>query len=87
MKTLFKNIEALGTFDRNQTEWTQAAILVEDDTIAAIGSDPALEHVQADEVIDCSGLVIIPGLSPIITYTRAFSGMSKASRTPSFSIG
>ena len=61
MKRLFKNIEALGTFDRHQTEWTQAAILVEDDTIAAIGSDPALEHVQADEVIDCSGLVIIPG--------------------------
>jgi len=61
MKKLFKNIEVLGTFDRHQTEWTQAAILVEDNTIAAIGTDLPLDSLQADEVIDCSGMIVIPG--------------------------
>ena len=51
MKTLFKNIEALGTFDRNQTEWTPPPILVEDNTTPAIASDPALQHVQPAAVL------------------------------------
>jgi cytosine/adenosine deaminase-related metal-dependent hydrolase len=60
-KKLFKNIEVLGTFDRNHTELTQASLLVEDQKISALGTDFHVNESEMDEIIDCTGKVVIPG--------------------------
>lgn len=59
--TLLCNIDALATMDDSGTELTDAAVLIEDGWIEAVG--PASElGSDADEVVDLRGHVVLPGL-------------------------
>jgi len=58
---LLQNAHAIATFDAEQRELRDASILLRDNVIEAIG--PAGETSQsADATIDCSRLVLLPGL-------------------------
>lgn len=58
---LLKNAHAIATFDDEQRELRDASILLRDNVIEAIG--PAGEiAASADTTIDCSRLVLLPGL-------------------------
>lgn len=57
MKTLLKNGRIL---DPSQGLDTVGSLLIEDDQIEAFGPD--LRQVEADEIYDCSGMWICPGL-------------------------
>ncbi|HET9392599.1 MAG TPA: 8-oxoguanine deaminase [Candidatus Rubrimentiphilum sp.] len=58
---LLKNAHAIATFDAGQHELRDASILLRDNVIEAIG--PAGEvAASADATIDCSRLVLLPGL-------------------------
>lgn len=58
--TLLQNISHLVTFDDRDRELRDVDLLVQDRRIAAIGS--GLDVPRGAEVIDCSGLLVLPGL-------------------------
>lgn len=59
---LVKNIAHLATFDDNGRELADGAILVRDNLIAAVGTTGEFAHVEADEVLDLAGHVVMPGM-------------------------
>lgn len=61
MRRLFKNIEVLATFDQNRTELTHANLIVENNKIVEITSANATKSLEIDEVVDCSGKIVLPG--------------------------
>jgi 8-oxoguanine deaminase len=73
--TLFKNALAVATMDGQRREFHDASILVENNRIKAVG--PAAELPQtADEVIDATGHVIIPGL--VNTHHHMYQSLTRA---------
>lgn len=59
MKTLLKNALVV-TMNANEEVYSEGSILVGDDKISKIGHFELKEDV--DEVIDCKGKIIMPGL-------------------------
>ena len=59
MKTLLKNALVV-TMNANEEVYSEGSVLVEDDKISKIGHFELKEDV--DEVIDCKGKIIMPGL-------------------------
>jgi len=74
MKTLLiKNAFAIATFDEKNTRLSNADIFVEGAQIKEIGTN--LAH-QAENVIDASGMVVIPGL--INTHHHFYQTLTRA---------
>ena len=59
---LVKNIELLATFDDGRREIKDGAIFVRDNVIEAVGSSAEMSATQADETLDLSGHVVMPGM-------------------------
>ncbi|AJP57457.1 8-oxoguanine deaminase [Pandoraea vervacti] len=76
MKTLLvKNAEVLVTMDTNRREITRGGLYVEDNRIVAVGSGDSLP-CTADEVLDLTGHVVIPGL--INTHHHMYQSLTRA---------
>lgn len=60
-RTLIKNADWIITMDEKRTRYQNGYILIEDNVIRDLGSGVPAD-VTADEVIDASGKVIIPGM-------------------------
>lgn len=60
MKKLLKNIDLLATFG-SRGEITGGAVLIEDNVIIKVGKTEEMEDIGADEVVDLSGRVVLPG--------------------------
>ncbi len=61
MRTLIKNV-AIATCDENDTLLERASILVEDETIAAIGTDLEVDATRLDRIVNLAGRhVAVPG--------------------------
>ena len=60
--TLFKNALVL-TMDKDLNQYNPGAVAVRGDQIVAVGAeDEILNDYQADNVIDCAGKILMPGL-------------------------
>lgn len=59
---LAKNINTLLTMDDQEREISDGAIFVRDGVIEAVGTLDEMPSLKADEVLDLSGHVVIPGL-------------------------
>ena len=72
---LFKNALAVAAMDESRREIKNASVLVEGNRIKAVGSVAELPKT-ADEVIDATGHVIIPGL--INTHHHMYQTLTRA---------
>lgn len=72
---LLRNAHAIATFDAELRELRDASILVRDNTIEAIGPAAKLE-TEAAATIDCSRLVLLPGL--INTHHHFYQMLTRA---------
>ena len=72
---LFKNALALATLDEQRREFRDASILIENNRITAVGRAVDLPQT-ADEIIDATGHVIIPGL--INTHHHMYQSLTRA---------
>ncbi|MAU09312.1 MAG: 8-oxoguanine deaminase [Anaerolineaceae bacterium] len=72
---LLKNIHTLATMDDDFTEWQNAAIFIRDNVIEAIGSLASMPEETADEVVDLSQHVVIPGL--VNTHHHMFQSLTR----------
>lgn len=61
MSTLLQHAERVVTMDDRRREISDGAVLIDGNTITAVGRSDELPQT-ADEVIDCRGLVLLPGL-------------------------
>ena len=59
---LIRNIAHLATFDDQDREIVDGAIFVRDNVIEKIGTGADLDGLIADEVIDLSGHIVMPGM-------------------------
>jgi len=59
---LVKNIDLLATFDDGRREIKDGAIFVRDNVIEAVGASAEIGARQADETLDLSGHVVMPGM-------------------------
>jgi cytosine/adenosine deaminase-related metal-dependent hydrolase len=59
---LVKNIELLATFDDQRREVKDGAIYVRDNVVEAVATSTELESMRADEVLDLSGHIVMPGM-------------------------
>ena len=71
---LIKNADHIATMDDDRRELTQASIFIRDGVIEAIGNAADLP-VEANDVIDMSGHVIIPGM--INTHHHLFQNLTR----------
>ena len=65
MKTLIENGWIL-TMDEQFHEYKGGQVLIEDDEIAYVGE--AKDHGEVDEIIDASGMLVLPGM--VNTHTH-----------------
>ncbi|VVD73780.1 8-oxoguanine deaminase [Pandoraea capi] len=76
MKTLLvKNAEVLVTMDAGRREIARGGLYVEDNRIVAVGTSDTLPST-ADEVLDLSGYVVIPGL--VNTHHHMYQSLTRA---------
>ena len=60
--TLFINAIVL-TMDRNLNQYDPGAVAVKGDSIVAVGKEAEIKNeYSANEIIDCKGRVLMPGL-------------------------
>ncbi len=59
---LVKNIHTLVTMDMQRRELHDAAIFVRDGIIESVGTSTELSTLIADETLDCSRYIVLPGL-------------------------
>ncbi|MBU1362088.1 MAG: 8-oxoguanine deaminase [Gammaproteobacteria bacterium] len=74
---LIRNAECVSTFDDARRELRQASILVRDHVIEAIGPADELQ-LEADEVIDARGHLVMPGL--VNTHHHMYQSLTRAIR-------
>ncbi|AHN73898.2 hydroxydechloroatrazine ethylaminohydrolase [Pandoraea pnomenusa] len=76
MKTLLvKNADVLVTMDAGRREIARGGLYVEDNRIVAVGTSDALP-ASADEVLDLTGHVVIPGL--VNTHHHMYQSLTRA---------
>jgi len=75
---LIQHLDTVATFDESDRTWRNAAILIRDGRVAWVGPQSELPgHFQdANEVIDGTGLVAIPGL--VNTHHHMFQSLTRA---------
>ncbi|HPE69352.1 MAG TPA: 8-oxoguanine deaminase [Thermotogota bacterium] len=75
MRKILKNIAYLATFDGKGSEWTDAFVVVEGNRIEALGSGeiPSNWLDSSPQIIDCSGMLVIPGL--VNTHHHLFQSL------------
>ena len=61
MRILFKDVDVIVTFDQKGRELINAWLLVDGTRISSLGSEEPPVN-QVDEVIDCRGKIMIPGM-------------------------
>jgi len=71
---LLKNIDTLVTMDADRRELSGASVFCRDGVIEAVGQSHDLPHT-ADEVIDLSGHIVIPGM--INTHHHLFQNLTR----------
>lgn len=72
---LAKNIHTLVTMDEARRELTNGAIFVRDGVIQAVGSLDQMPSQMADEVLDCSKYIVLPGL--INTHHHMYQSLTR----------
>jgi cytosine/adenosine deaminase-related metal-dependent hydrolase len=72
---LLKNIEVLVTMDAQRRELHKTNLLIKDGFIQAIGSSPEVPET-ADEVLDLSGHIVLPGL--VNTHHHFYQTLTRA---------
>lgn len=72
---LLKNIHTLATMDDGFTELKDAAIFIRDNVIEAVGALADMPEQTADEVVDLSRHVVIPGL--VNTHHHMFQSLTR----------
>jgi 8-oxoguanine deaminase len=72
---LIKNIHTLVTMDADRRELTHAALFIRDQVIERVGSPSDLPQT-ADEVLDLTGFVVLPGL--VNTHHHFFQTLTRA---------
>ena len=72
---LLKNIHTLATMDDDFTELKDAAIFIRDNVIEAVGVLADMPEQTADEVVDLSRHVVIPGL--VNTHHHMFQSLTR----------
>ncbi|MCA9890243.1 MAG: 8-oxoguanine deaminase [Anaerolineae bacterium] len=72
---LLKNIHTLATMDDDFTEMKDAAIFIRDNVIEAVGVLADMPEQTADEVVDLSRHVVIPGL--VNTHHHMFQSLTR----------
>lgn len=72
---LLKNIHTLATMDRNRRELSNASIYIRDHVIEAVGLLGEMPSTAADEVIDLSNHVVLPGL--INTHHHMYQSLTR----------
>ncbi|VVD59229.1 8-oxoguanine deaminase [Pandoraea aquatica] len=76
MKTLLvKNAEVLVTMDAGRREIARGGLYIEDNRIVAVGTSDTLP-ASADEVLDLTGHVVIPGL--VNTHHHMYQSLTRA---------
>ncbi|VVE65739.1 8-oxoguanine deaminase [Pandoraea anapnoica] len=76
MKTLLvKNAEVLVTMDAGRREIARGGLYIEDNRIVAVGTSDMLPE-SADEVLDLTGHVVIPGL--VNTHHHMYQSLTRA---------
>ena len=72
---LLRNATVVATMDANRREIAHGWVLVRGHTIAAVGAHADVPDA-ADEVIDCRGMVVLPGL--VNTHHHFFQTLTRA---------
>ncbi len=72
---LVKNIEYLATFDDARREIRGGALFVRGGIIEAAGSSESLSSMQADEVLDLSGHIVMPGM--VDTHHHMYQNLTR----------
>src|SRR5262245_17719270 len=75
MSTLLRHAERVVTMDDQRREIADGALLIEGNVITAVGPTNALPDT-ADEVIDCRGMALLPGL--VNTHHHLYQSLSRA---------
>jgi 8-oxoguanine deaminase len=73
MSILIQNPLHVATMDDAGTEFSGGHILIENGVISSIGAEPL--DVEADEVIDASGMVVLPGL--VNTHHHLYQSLTR----------
>jgi cytosine/adenosine deaminase-related metal-dependent hydrolase len=74
-KLLVKNIDLLATFDNERREIEDGAILLLDNVIEAVGTTAELAERDADEVLDLSGRIVMPGM--VNTHHHMYQNLTR----------
>lgn len=72
---LIRNADVLVTMDEARREIAGGGVLIEDNRIVAVGA-PAELPAQADEVIDMTGHIVLPGL--VNTHHHMYQSLTRA---------
>jgi len=72
---LVKNIDLLATFDDQRREITDGAILLRDNVIEKVGTTTELAVLGADQVLDLSGHVVMPGM--VNTHHHMYQNLTR----------
>jgi len=72
---LLRHAERIVTMDDARREIADGAVLIEDNVITAVGPSDELPD-SADEVIDCPGMVLLPGL--VNTHHHLYQSLTRA---------
>jgi cytosine/adenosine deaminase-related metal-dependent hydrolase len=74
-RLLAKNIDLLATFDDARREIADGAMLIDGNVIAAVGTTTELSALEADEVLDLSGHVVMPGM--VNTHHHMYQNLTR----------
>ncbi|HEX5690531.1 MAG TPA: 8-oxoguanine deaminase, partial [Roseiflexaceae bacterium] len=72
---LLRHAERVATMDDTRREIADGAVLIEDNVIRAVGTSAELPDT-ADRVIDCRGMILLPGL--INTHHHLYQSLTRA---------
>jgi cytosine/adenosine deaminase-related metal-dependent hydrolase len=72
---LLRNATLVATMDDARSEFADGSVLVDGHTVAAVGPAAALP-ATADRVVDCRGMVVLPGL--VNTHHHFFQTLTRA---------
>lgn len=72
---LVKNIDLLATFDDQRREIADGALLVRDNVVEAVGTTAELAASDADDVLDLSGHIVMPGM--VNTHHHMYQNLTR----------
>jgi 8-oxoguanine deaminase len=73
---LLKNADLLITMDDERRRVPDGGLFVRDNFIERVGPSADLEHMEADRVIDASGMIVLPGL--VNTHHHLYQTLTRA---------